>query len=439
MRLGRFLAAVVMAMVLSLPAGMASALPVTTSAGNPTIVVGVIATLSGPLAMAGQDSVDGFTTAMRQLGGRFANQEVRVVVVDDKGSPDTAVQVTRRLLEREKVDFVLTAVSRAAMAAIVRPLADARVFVLNLDAAPAALMGPECGPWLFELGTPPDAIDEAAGVYFSAEKLRRIVVVGPDSAVTRAAVAAVKRTWNGEVAAVLKPRHGATVFADEIARIRALAPDAVLTVLTGGMGGAFVRDYAAAGLKADIPLVGRWTGFERPLLAAMADQSLDVLNVAPWSPDLDTPLNKRLNTDFEIEYGRPVTTWVAQGYDAGLLLDSAMKVTGGRTGDRDAVRRALRRAEFASVRGPFRFDTNHAPSLNLYMRRVVRDAKGRLNQELRGVLVRDWHGRDVASCPMRWVEEPTPPPGATTAKPAATPAKPKPSAKPGTAPPRPAQ
>ena len=113
---------VLMIVLLALPLRGASALPATTTAaGNPTIVVAIIATLSGPGAMAGQDSVDGFTTALRQMGGRFANQEVRVLVVDDHGSPDTAVQVTRRLLEREKVDFVLTAVSQAAMAAIIKP------------------------------------------------------------------------------------------------------------------------------------------------------------------------------------------------------------------------------------------------------------------------------------------------------------------------------
>lgn len=415
---------ILLLVLLALPMRGALALPVTTAAGNPTIVVAIIATLSGPGAMGGQDAVDGFTTALRQMGGRFANQEVRVLVVDDRGSPDTALQVTRRLLDREKVDFILTAVSQASMAAIIRPLLDAKLFVLNLDAVPAALAGPECSPFLFEIGTPPEAVHEAAGAYFANEKFRRVVVVGPDSPVTTVAVAALRRSWSGEIAAVLRPRHGAVSYAAEIKQLRGLAPDAVYTVLTGGMGLAFVRDYAAAGLRADIPLIGQWTGFERPLLTAMADQSLDVLNIAPWSPDLDTPLNKRMLTDFEMEYGRPATSWVAHGYDAALLLESAMRSTLGRTLDRDAVRHGLRRAEFASVRGGFRFDSNHMPSINLYLRRVIRDAKGRLSEETRGVLVKEWHSHQSAQCPMRWLEEPPAP------KPGAAPAKPNPPVKP---------
>ena len=405
----------------------ALALPAGTAAGNPTIVVAIIATLSGPDAMAGQDTVDGFTTGLREMGGRFANQEVRVQVVDDHGSPDTAVQVTRRLLERDKVDFVLTAVSQAAMAAIIKPLLDAHIFVINLDAAPAALAGAECSPWLFQMGTPPDAIGEAAGAYFAGEKFGRVVVVGPDAPATGAAVAAIRRTWTGEIAAVLRPRHGAVLYAPQIKRLHQLAPDAVYSVLTGGMGLAFVRDYVASGLKSDLPLIGQWTGFERPYLTAMADQGLDLLNIAPWSPDLDTPLNKRMVADFELEYGRPATSWVAHGFDAAQLLESAMKSTSGRTSDRDAVRRGLRRADFASVRGGFRFDTNHMPSVNIYLRRVAHDGKGRLSDEMRGVLLKDWHSREIAQCPMRWVDEPVvipPKPGVPVASPKPAAAKP---------------
>ncbi|CAA7619546.1 ABC-type branched-chain amino acid transport systems, periplasmic component [Candidatus Terasakiella magnetica] len=409
----RLLAVTLLLMGLTL--GQATALPVTSGTSNPTIVVGIIATLSGPGAMAGQDAVDGFTTALRHLGGRFANQEVRVVVVDDKGSPDTAQQVSRKMLEREKVNFILTSVSQSSMAAIAKPLLAERAFIINLEPVPMQFYGSECSPWVFHLVTPPDAIHEAAGVHFTTEKMRRIVVIGPDAPSTDLAVAALKRTWSGEVAAVIKPRHGATTYGDEIARLRQLGPDAVYTVLTGGMGLAFVRAYAAAGLKADIQLLGAGGGFERPALPAMNELGLDVLNVAPWSPDLDIPLNKRLITDFELEYGRPVTSWVAAGYDAGQFLEAVMRATNGRTGDPDATRNAMRRAEFTSVRGPFRFDPNHVPSVSLYLRRVVRDAKGRFTDEIRAPLIKDWHNREMAACPMRWTEEAKP--GAPTAAP----------------------
>lgn len=429
----------VLAMAL-LPAAIpapARALPAATGVSNPTIVVAVIASLTGPGAMVGQDSVDGFATAMRHLGGRFANQEVRVIVQDDKGSPDTALTVARKLLEREKVDFVVTAVALPSMSAIAGVLTESRAFVLNLDAAPANLAGAGCSPWFFQVATPAQAVHEAIGAHLVAEKMRRVMIIGTDAPATDQAVAAIRRAWPGEVVEVLRPRHGATRFTDEVAAIRQAAPDAVVDLLTGGMGGAFAREYAAAGLKADIPLLGIWQGWERPMLPAMTEAGMDVLNVAPWSPDLETPLTKRMITDFELEFGRPVTGWVVQGYDTAQLLDAVLRATGGRTGDRESLRNALRRAEFPSLRGSFRFDTNHQPSINVYLRRTTRDAKGRPTEELRSTLIREWHSREIGLCPMRWHEDPA---GHAQAKPgtpapatpagAAQPPRPKPPAQP---------
>jgi branched-chain amino acid transport system substrate-binding protein len=390
-------------------AAPAWALPAAPGASDPNLVVGIIATLSGPGALAGQDSVDGFNLAMRHLGGRFANQEVRVVVVDDHGSADTAVAAARRMIERDRVDFVLTATSQASMAALAPILLKTRVFVLNLGGQPAAMSGPECSPWLFQLSTPPQAVNEAAGLWMTGEHLRRIAVIGPDSLATDEAVATLKLTFPGEVAAVIKPHHGAAQYSAEISRLREVKPDAVYSLLTGGMGVEFVRAFAASGLKPDVVLAGPWMAFERAMLPAMAEAAADLPNFAPWSPDLDTPQNKRMVTDFEAEHGRAASPWVAQGYDAALALDSSLRATGGRTTDHDAVRTALRRADFASVRGAFRFNTNHTPVINLYLRRVGHDAKGRLNQELRGVLIKDWRDRQAATCPMRWTEEPAQP------------------------------
>ncbi|MGE5504818.1 MAG: ABC transporter substrate-binding protein [Actinomycetota bacterium] len=410
-------------------AGPARALPSAPGANDPNIVVGVIATLSGPGALAGQDMVDGFNLAMRHLGGRFANQEVRVVVSDDRGAVDNSVAAARRMVEREKIDFVLTATSQSSMAALAPVLFNAHVFVLNLGGQPANLSAADCSPWLFQLGTPPQAVHEAAGLWLVGEHARRIAVIGADAPATDDAVTVLKRTFPGEVAVVIKPHHGSAQYSAEIAKLREIKPDIVYTLLTGGMGVEFVRAYNASGLRAETPLVGPWTAFERPMLPAMAEAAADIANIAPWSPDLDTPQNKRMVTDFEAEHGRAATAWVAQGYDAAMALDAALRATGGRTNDQDALRNALRHAEIASVRGSFRFNTNHTPVINLYLRRVGRDAKGRLNQELRGVLVKDWRDRGAGQCPMRWVEElpqaakppqpakPLPPPGVAKPKP----------------------
>lgn len=388
----------------------AHALPAGSGASDPSIVIGVVATLTGPGALAGQDMVDGFNLALKQLGGRFSNQEIRVVVTDDKGSPDIARQMVRRLMDRERLDMVVTGVSAPSLAAIMKPLTDARLFVLNLDQVPPGVAGADCSPWFFSLSAPAEGVHEAMGQYLASDRHRRIVVVGPETGLTADAVTALKRTFPGEVAAVLSPKPGATTYGDELARIAALKPDAVYSLLTGGMGGAFVRAWAAWPLKGEVPLFPVWQAVERQLLPAMADASQDMMSISTWSPDLDSLPNRRLNGDYEAEYGRPPSTWAAQGYDAVFLLDSALKATNGKTADSEALRTALRRADFVSVRGGFKFNTNQFPVVNYYLRKVGRDAKGRPTHELRSVVLKDWRDRQAQSCPMRWVEQPLPTP-----------------------------
>lgn len=393
------------ALILMLSSTAAYALP---GASDPSVVIGVLATTTGPGAIAGQDVVDGFNLALKQLGGRFSNQEIRVVVADDKGSPDTARQQVARLLERERLDVVLTAVSSPSLAAVIDQLTGARLFVLNLDQMPDELAAGTCSPWLFSLAEPPEAFHEALGQFLTGEKARRVVVVAPPNGQGERAVAAFRHTFTGEVAAVLTPKPGATIFTNELAEIRRIKPDAIYSMLTGGMGGGFIRAWGEWPQKTEVPLYSVWQAVERPFLPAMGEAAVDLPSIGTWSPDTDTPPNRRLTGDFEQEYGRPATTWAARGYDAAMLLDGALKVTNGKTGDSEAVRAALRRAEFVSVRGLFKFNTNHTPVVSYVLRKVGRDAKGRPTQETRGVVLKDWRDRHASLCPMRWAEEPPP-------------------------------
>ncbi|OAN68005.1 ABC transporter substrate-binding protein, partial [Magnetospirillum moscoviense] len=319
----------VMFAVLTVAAGQAAA---SSGVRDPSIVVGILATLTGAGAIAGQDVVDGFNVALKQVGGRFANQEVRVVVADDKGSPDVARQQVKRLLERERLDMVVTAVSSASLAAALRPLIEAKLFVLNVDNAPSALAGPECSQWVFEIGAPPSTRMEVLGQYLTHERMRRVMVIGANLPPTAEMVAELQRTFSGEIL-LHKVKPGEARYGDQIERAASLQPDAVVSLLSGGMGTAFLRAWGETNLKKDIPAFAPWRSLERTVLPALGDGGLDVMAVATWSPDLDNPANKRMQTEFDVEYGRPSTTWSARGYDAALLLEGALKATGGRTAD----------------------------------------------------------------------------------------------------------
>src|SRR5437879_6440737 len=69
--------------------------------------IGVIATLSGPPAVLGQQLRNGVQLAVKSLGGKFGGREVELIVQDDELKPDVAVTKVKAMIERDKVDFVI--------------------------------------------------------------------------------------------------------------------------------------------------------------------------------------------------------------------------------------------------------------------------------------------------------------------------------------------
>jgi branched-chain amino acid transport system substrate-binding protein len=71
------------------------------------ITVGYVDSLSGPLAGAGQDMLQGTQLWLEQHGNQMAGRPVELLVEDDHGSTETGVQVTKRLVEAQGADLVI--------------------------------------------------------------------------------------------------------------------------------------------------------------------------------------------------------------------------------------------------------------------------------------------------------------------------------------------
>lgn len=373
-------------------------------AADPSIVIGFVATRTGAGAIASQDAVDGFSLGLKQLGGRFSNQEIRVVAVDDRGRADVAGKALERAIRSERLDVVVTAVSQPSMAAMMTSLDKTRLFVLTLEEPPAALAGADCQPNLFSLAPPSSAPHHLLGSHLVAEGVRKVVVLAPQTGLAKQSVAEFRQTFPFDVT-VLSPKLGAATYDRELRRIGEIKPDVVYSLLTGGMGGAFIRAYDEAGGKDLAVLYVDSDAIARPALPALGDAAIDVRAVVNWVADQDVPGNKRFISDYEVEFGRSPSEHSARGYDAVMLLESVIKATGGKTGDGEALRAAFRRAEFTSVRGPFHFNHNHQPIMGYSLVQVERDQRGRLGHETIGPLAKEWRDAAAAACSMHWPEE----------------------------------
>ena len=84
-----------------------------------------------------------------------------------------------------------------------------------------------------------------------------------------------------------------------------------------------------------------------------------------------------------------------------MLLDAAIRKTGGKLADKKAIRDALRSVEAPNTRGSLKFNTNHFPIQNFYLQEVVKDAEGNFTLQLKAVVF-SAHGDAYAKdCKMK--------------------------------------
>ena len=348
-----------------LATGCAAMLATAGLADDHKVKVGMITTLSGGGASLGIDARDGFLLAIKQAG----NDEVEVVVEDDQQKPDVAVQIADKMIQSDKVD-VLTGIiwSNLAMAVVPSAVAQGK-FYLSVNAAPSQLAGPGCDAKYFSVSYQNDNLHEAAGAYATDAGYSKTFILAPNYPAGKDSLAGFKRFYKGDLSGEVYTQLGQTDYAAEIAQIRASGADSVFFFLPGGMGIAFMKQYAQSGV--DIPLIGPAFSFDQNILQAVGDAALGVKNTANWSKDIDNEANKTFVESYEAEYGRLPSVYASYGYDTANLLLSALETAS--PSDAEAFQKALEAADFASVRGKFSFASNHHPIQDIYVREVIKE------------------------------------------------------------------
>jgi branched-chain amino acid transport system substrate-binding protein len=366
-----------------------------------TVKVGLLSTLSGPGAGLGVDIRDGFQLAVKLAGGKLGGQAAEVIVADDQASPDVGRQTADRLVKRDKVDFMTGVVFSNVMLAVGAPTFQSQTYYISANAGPSQYAGEQCNPFFFSASYQNDNMHEAAGQVVADKGFKRVSVIAPNYPAGKDAITGFKRFYKGEVVSEALPALNQLNFGTEIAQLRATKPDAVYIFLPGGMGINFIKQFVGAGLSKDMTLFGPGFSGDEDVIKAVGEPMLGMFNTTQWAHDMDNAANKKFVAEFEKEYGRLPTMYAAQGYDAAQLIDSAVRETKGNLTDKAAVGKALMAAKFKSVRGEFKFNTNHFPIQNYYLRMVSKDAKGRVtNRLLGGAVLKNHSDAYASSCKM---------------------------------------
>jgi branched-chain amino acid transport system substrate-binding protein len=344
--------------------------------GAEPVKIGMVTTLSTKAGYLGEDIRDGFKLAMTQEGGKLGGIPVELMVEDDGRKPEKGKQIADRYIKKDDVKILTGIVFSNVAMAVVPKVVRGDVVYLSANAGPSKLAGKGCSENYFSVSYQNDNLDEVVGEYVTQAGHKNAYLIAPNYPAGKDHLAGFKRYFKGEIVGEVYTKLGQADYAAEIATIRAAKPEAVFFFLPGGMGINFLKQYAQSGLNESIPVFGPAFSFDERILKAVGPAAEGVKNGSQWTHDLDNPANKQFVSAYQKAYGRMPTLYASQGYDTARLIGSGLKAVGGDLSDLEPFRKALKKAEFDSVRGNFSFGTNQHPVQDLYIREVVKNQDG---------------------------------------------------------------
>src|SRR5262245_6658776 len=365
------------------------------------VKVGFISTLSGPNAAIGSDIRDGFNLAIKLNDGKLGGLPADVILADDQLNPDVAKQHVDRLVKRDRVYFVTGTVFSNVVLAIAPQVLESKTFFIGPNAGPAQYTGAQCNPFFFVSSWPSEAYSEAAGEFVNQRGIKNVVFLAPNYQGGKDAATGFKRYYKGKLIDEMYTKLGQLDYAAELAQIRAAKPEALYVFLPGGMGINFIKQFVASGMSRDIQLVVPLWGSDQDIIRAVGDPMLGLFSVGHWTIDLDNPVNRKFVAEFEQEYKRLPTGYAASGYDTALLLDAAIRKVKGNLANKEALRAAIKSADFKSVRGEFKFGANQFPVQDYYLQVVGKTADGKIAHKTMGKILSARGDAYVQDCKMK--------------------------------------
>jgi branched-chain amino acid transport system substrate-binding protein len=386
----RALVAVVLAAVAIVPVGAAE-----------TIKIGFITSLSGPAGIIGKHMKDSVELALDHLGRKVGGLEVEVIYGDDQRKPDVGKQLADEMLKKHKVHFVSGIIWSNVMLAVAPTVTREKVFMIGTNAGPHELAGKECSEYFFTTSWQNDETPEAMGKHMQDKGITDVYALAPNYAAGKDMISGFKRYFKGRIVAEVYTKLGQQDYQAEISQIRAANPKAVFVFYPGDMGIQFVKQYAQAGLRGQIPLYSVYT-LDEVTLPAVKEAGLGNFETRYWSPDLNNEANRRYVNDFKKKFGYTPSFYGAQSYDGILLIDSAVRAVRGNLADRQGMIAAMRKADIKSTRGPFTYNVNQFPIQNFYLLRVVQNPDGEYATQIQSTVFEAHKDAYYKDCPMKW-------------------------------------
>ncbi len=297
--------------------------------------------------MLGKHALDGFKLALATLGGKLGGREAELVIVDDELKPDLAVNKAQALIDRDKVDFVVGPIFSNVLAAIMKPVTESKTFLISPNAGPSSFAGKACNPYFYVMSYENDRIHAVSGTYAQEKGYKRVFLLAPNYQAGKDAVTGFKSAFKGEIVDEAHIRRSPSSTSRPSLPRSAAKPDALYVFMPGGLGVEPRHKAPPAGsaiFRSCRP--SRFVDDRRRSPSRMRRSWL------LWRLELGAQSRHAAEQGFLVAALREGlrlcarVSYAFEAYDAALLDRSCPQATGGKTSDKEALRAALKKADF---------------------------------------------------------------------------------------------
>ena len=155
-----------------------------------SVKIGFISTFSGPVAVIGNDMRQSFELALDHLGRKIGGLPVEVIYEDDGFKPAIGKQKSEKLVQSDKVDFVVGYIWSNVLLASLKPVVDSKTFLISANAGPHQIAGELCSPYFFSTSWQNDQTPQALGLYMNQKGVKSVYLIGPNYAASMSLPAA---------------------------------------------------------------------------------------------------------------------------------------------------------------------------------------------------------------------------------------------------------
>ena len=347
--------------------------PLAISQAQAKLKVGLMLPATGTFAALGTAIENGFRLHLAEQGGKFGGREVEFFKVDDESDPSKATDNVNKLIKRDNVDVIVGTVHSGVAMAMAKVAKDTGTLLIVPNAGAGAVTGAMCAPNIFRSSFTNWQPGYATGEAMAKSGHKKVVTITWKYAAGDEMVGGFKEAFEksgGQVIKELNLPFPNVEFQALLTDIAAAKPDAVFAFFAGGGAVKFVKDYAAAGLKKNIPLFG--TGFLTDgTLEAQGADAEGIFTALHYADSLGTPRDNKFRLEYAKAYKLQPDVYAMQGYDAAQMLAIGLTAVKGDVSKKAEFAAALEKAKIDSPRGPFTISKSHNPVQDLYLRQVV--------------------------------------------------------------------